>query len=638
MLVNLFNRFSSFALSINLSFFFVQSLMYSQDIASQEVNIAVVAPHDIRQEWIWALRGGGLNIVPGSLTLNESEFNDLSLIVIDSTPISSKYSNSLYDWVFSGGILIYSGSGSALQSLTNVGSTKHGVIVKDPELLGVDYDGIDPGQLNYYPRVVRSTPLLSPFIANDGIRFGRNGVGHNYRFKPRHGSEVLARSSRLSLGNDGYILIKDNPTIITHRLGKGLVIFNAFSLGDISACYSSLGLTKKIDCSGAGTAHAMMRWSVANSLWELKGIQVPFPLESPGPGHHALIITGDVHNNPAETRSYASLQMAEIFEHNKVPLSLYVEGEIGRTAPDLIMKLKATQGVELSTHGLNGKIYMSKLYKLKSLGIYNDFRSSESLLGVPSFPQRKHLTSFRSHGWLSDEGAWKAFHLSGVGLVFDHVADSVDQSNPVRITPLWYEKPFKERLFVPVFEHNVSTAWADFKLSPLQSLNIANLASAEPEPTFRMPYEIYTNYVHDVHSVIHRLSSMGGLTEAWLWHPEGVLFNNGFGQVDKLIKVFSNEGNVSMFRGEEVATWRANRERFTVKAEWDNLGSIINLHLSVPRPELLPLPKESSPSCSLVSYWVIGSGHLPGKWQTSSWNDPYGRVITRYSHPANGYE
>lgn len=618
--------------SIAYSLSLFHPMAYAKDYGSLEFKIAVLAPYDIRQEWFWALRGGGVNVAPGSLHQLKSQLEGLSLLVLDSMPLSSGDAEDIYNWVSNGGILIYSGSASALQPPSNQNDVTHDLNVAFPELFGVDFDGIDPGQINYYPHLVKSSSLLSPLIAGDGIRFGRIGIGHPFRFKERVGSEVIARSSRLSLGNDSFVLPKDNPTIISHRLGKGLVLFFGFSLGDISACYSSLGLSKKRDCSGAGSAHALMRWTIANTLWDFKGVQVPLPMESPGPGYHAVIVTGDVHNNPAETRDHASLRMAKIFENNQAPLSLYLEGEIGNTAPDLVAQLKNRRKVELSTHGLNGKIYMSKLYHLKSVGILHDFKKSEILLGVPSFLDRDHLLSFRSHGWLSDEGAWNAFHFAGVGLVFDHVADSMDQSNPVRLTPLWYEKAFQERLFIPFFEHNVSTAWADFKLSSLHSLNIASLASAEPEPTFRMSYGIYSNYVHDVHSVMHRLSSMGGLTEVWLWHPEGVLFNNGFSEVNNSIKAFINESNVTMFRGDEVATWRANRERFTVNPEWDSHGHLKSLHLSVPRPVPLSLPVESNSACSTISYWVIGDGSIPGGWTSSRWSDPYGRTITRFSH------
>jgi hypothetical protein len=125
---------------------------------------------------------------------------------------------------------------------------------------------------------------------------------------------------------------------------------------------------------------------------------------------------------------------------------------------------------------------------------------------------------------------------------------------------------------------------------------------------------------------------MGGLTEVWLWHPEGVLFNNGFSEVNNSIKAFINESNVTMFRGDEVATWRANRERFTVNPEWDSHGQLKSLHLSVPRPVPLSLPVESNSACSTISYWIIGDGSIPGGWTSSRWSDPYGRTITRFSH------
>jgi hypothetical protein len=214
MLVPLLRIIKLLLLSIAYSLSLFHPMAYAKDNGSLEFKIAVVAPYDIRQEWFWALRGGGVNVAPGFLHQLKSQLEGLSLLVLDSMPLSSGDAEDIYNWVSNGGILIYSGSASALQTPSNQNDVTHDLNVAFPELFGVDFDGIDPGQINYYPHLVKSSSLLSPLIAGDGIRFGRIGIGHTYRFKERVGSEVIARSSRLSLGNDSFLITKDNPTII----------------------------------------------------------------------------------------------------------------------------------------------------------------------------------------------------------------------------------------------------------------------------------------------------------------------------------------------------------------------------------------------------------------------------------------
>lgn len=617
--------------------FFLFLSFYNVAVLSKEdhvnaISAGVYSRPAITNEWAWALRGGGIHILSGFDRINSSFLNKIGLLVIDSKSLASGDVHHLYEWVERGGVLIYSGVESDLVVRPEFQALDNKSYAELSELLGVDYAGTDPAQVMYYPRITNSNPIISPFILGDGIKLGRIGIGHPYKYKPRFGTDVIALSRRISPGGGSFSIDKDNMTITTHNVGKGVVMFLGFSLGDIAACYSSLGLSTRLDCSGAGTAHALMRWVTANLLWEVKGWQIPLPTESPGPGRHAVIITGDVHNNSAETEAHASVTLADIFYRHSAPLTLYIEGIIGERSQDLISLLRQRDIVDISTHGYDGKIFMSSKFRLGQLGLFMDLKKSERLVGVPSYDSRKHLISFRSHGWLSDKGAWNVFHFDGIGLVFDHVADTINQSNPLRLTPLWYKRKFKESLFVPYFEHNVSTAWADFKLSPLQSLNISSLASAEPEPAVSMPYHIYTDYVIDVHSINHRLSSMGGVTEVWLWHPEGVKFNDGFMEVESTLQTFINEPDVTLLRGDELATWRANRERYSVSPNWDSTGRLTSLDLSEPRPQSLPLPRGASAMCSSVSYWTLGKG-LPIKgWKSSTWQDPYGRTITRYSH------
>jgi hypothetical protein len=100
-------------------------MAYAKDKETLEVKIAVVAPYDIRQEWFWALRGGGVYVAPGFLPQLKTQLEGLSLLVLDSMPLSSEAAKDISNWVSHGGILIYSGSASALHASSSHNHVTH---------------------------------------------------------------------------------------------------------------------------------------------------------------------------------------------------------------------------------------------------------------------------------------------------------------------------------------------------------------------------------------------------------------------------------------------------------------------------------------------------------------------------------
>lgn len=579
----------------------------------------------IADEWHWALRGGGasLDLRPadslGAIT------PDTALLILDSIPLNPTVNRSLEQWVKQGGLVIYSG-GPEISDNTEAQAW-----------LGIKYAGQDSGLKGAYPRFVKTSPLTSPLLESDALRLGAAGLGHDIRFNAQNPNEILARTARLSPGPGSVMVRKEAPSIIAHRLGSGMVLFVGFSLGRVGSCYpDQIKEMGKLDCSGASSSHALMRWLTANLLWEERKLTIPLISDAMGERPHTVIITGDVHNNPGETLKWASVRMAEITERTGTPLSLYIEGQIAQTAPDFLAKLKTFKSLEISSHGLNGRVYLGRKHFLRSLGILYDLWKAESLLDAGHFPDhRQWLASTRSHGWISDRGAWWAMRRMGIGLVFDHVADSLVNDTPWRVMPEWFRGEMNSRLYIPLFERSIATGKDDFILDSDQALDIANLASAQPEPVSNLVnYKAYTAYVNNWHKLLGRMSTMGGITEVWLWHPEGVVDNQGLSLVEKTLRQFKKEDSVSLVRGDVVATWRANRERLTVKPDRNALGELTALRVQPPVRPLLPLPTGAPDAASTIGYWVMGRAKLPG-WASYTWADPLGRPVTLLTHPAS---
>jgi hypothetical protein len=167
---------------------------------------------------------------------------------------------------------------------------------------------------------------------------------------------------------------------------------------------------------------------------------------------------------------------------------------------------------------------------------------------------------------------------------------------------------------------------------------MTSLASAQPEPVRQIiNYARYSRYVDRWHRVFGRLSSMGGLTEVWLWHPEGVAAHEALGEVQKTLEGFKEEAGVSFQRGDVLAGWRANRERMRIKASWGSKGLLAGMLLEPPLTPLWPLPEGSPKTAHTIGYWVLGEARIAG-WSSRMIKDPYDRTVTILTHSLNDQE
>ncbi len=452
-------------------------------------------------------------------------------------------------------------------------------------------------------------------------------------------AEVLARGARLSPGPGGLVYKVTTPTILSKKYGRGRVVFLTFSPALIARCYPQDERRQEYrDCTGASQAHALMRWLTVNLLWEERQLQLPLLWEAPGDRPHAVIVTGDVHLNPFEVK--AATKMGELLDELKVPLSLYVIGQIASDYPDEFNLLRQFKNLEISPHSASGDVYWTKRFKFTgSLGILYDFNKAQRLLGVPDYPSdRNWLISIRNESWQSDRGAWWAMEREGVGLVFDHIADSIQNRGLYLAPDIWFDGAEERRIFVPIFERSVSTPVDSFRLQGDSERNIASLSSAQPEPCcIPLSYFDYTLYVERWHALFDRLSIAGGLTEVWLWHPGGIALKSGFGKMVKTLQWMKSEPTVSLLRGDVVATWRFNRELQQIQVDRDAPGVISNISMLPSSGPLKPMPPGAPAAASTTSYWVLGSLNVPG-WASREWVDAMGRTVTVLVHPLRAQE
>lgn len=592
-------------------------------------------------EWMWALRGSGSKFDTIRSLKSTPGAEHAQLMIIDNAHLDDEEFDFLEKWVSSGGLAIFSAGPDSF------GSPDHPSLIHQSQrkaakaVLGVEIEGYDPGLTFYYPRIIKDSPLVSPLRENDGIRLGNFGLGNRLRFIAVDNRELIGESSRIrpSLGT---MIINSHPaTMVAHRLGQGMVFFVGFSLGDVASCYPKyLKTIKTMDCSGASSAHGLMKWISANMLWEEHNIQIPLLSESPGDRLHTLVITGDVHDRKAEREDMASVRMAEIAQRTRTPLSLYVEGNLALTAPNFIEKLKEFDNIELSPHNLNGKVFLCRDYVFGRYEILYSISRSQKLLGIPALSRdRSHYLSIRNHGWISDYGTWLTLIKLGYGLVFDYIADSQSHDTPWRINPSWLSGRIESRIIVPQFEHSITTALSDFRLSENEYLHISGISSAQAEiPSQLASFDMYADYVMKWHRLFSRLSTMGGISEIWLWHPEGVMENNGYESIEKILSIFKAEqveGMINVVRGDILATWRANRDRVNIRAYRSANGQLTTIELEESRLKLLPLPNNSPAFASTITFWVLGNASLPG-WKSRTILDPYGRPSTVLTHNIGG--
>ncbi|WP_348759135.1 hypothetical protein [Candidatus Methylocalor cossyra] len=602
----------------------------------------------LADEWAWALRGGGAEfrrLTPGELAAPPQE---LPLLVVDSIPLSEAARRGLGIWVERGGLLVYADAAAALATLGPDRRLHWGRELSAPELFGARFAGFDRGLPGTYPAVVAASALLAPLQPGDALRLGDAGVGHRVRIEATD-AEVLAQSARLSPGADRRLVLETKvPTILTRRHGAGRVVFLSFSPGAVAACYPRPAPPMAAtDCSGAGSAHALMRWLVANLLWEERHLQLPLIWEAPGDRPHAVIVTGDVHDHADTWEIRAALSMAERLAKLGLPLSLYLYGNLAQKAPAEVAALRAFPDLELGTHSVQGKLYIAQKFGFwgfgAARGILADIRQAETLLQLPHYPQgRGWLRSTRSHVWRSDGSAWEAMRRAGIGLAFDHVADRLDRDHPWQVPSEWFTGGEWRRLFVPLFEHSIATVGGQFRLPEEAQRDLALLASAQPETfNFYWPFRIYLDYVRRWHALFGRLATLGGVTEVWLWHPGGVAGRQayegrpGFDELEQLLREFRAEPSVLFLRGDVAATWRANRERYRLRVERDPAGRVRALDLAPPTAPPYPLPPGAPAAAATLSYWVIGPLQVPG-WSARQWTDPSGRTITVLTRPLPG--
>lgn len=595
----------------------------------------------LTQEWAWALRGGGAEIREMDQQSLVSPPTDLDLLIIDSVPLNVTVSQSISRWVHEGGILIYAGAQSATQELRADGQYLQKPDVVASELFGARVSAVDWGQRGNYPYVVQSSPILSPLLAGDGLKLGVDGVDQRLRLEATT-AKVLATSARLSPGPGSWLIRSDTPTIFLNDHGKGKVLFLSFSPGQIGACYPLFRKNQvPRDCSGAANAHALMRWVVPNLLWEVRGLQLPLLFEAPGAKPHAVIISGDVHDKPGDqTQVKMAVEMADLFERLKIPLSYYIVGSAAENSPADIERLKRHGDLEISSHTSAFKtFYVSDKHPgLGPLGILSDLRKANDLLGLSKYPEdRQWRISFRSHGWSSDESAWRSFKQEGIGLVFDDVADRLPVGSTYQLPMAWFDGGEQERLRVPLFEKSIVTGQNPFPAGSFVipqgwRKDIASLASAQPEPCCsKLPYRDYSAYVERWNRVWNRLASVGGLTEVWLWHPGGVGGRGAYSEVEGSLLEMKNSPDIGFMRGDVVASWRANRERHSIRVRRTASGKIDDISLKT-NESPVALPPGSPEGASTIGYWVIGDFKVAG-WTSRSWSDPYGRKITLLTRP-----
>ena len=587
---------------------------------------------DSVDEYIWALRGGGVEVIK----LRQSDLNNIregiELIIVDDVALTRQAQRSIIEWVRAGGLLIVAGADAALQTRT---SPTHLQIESDfvlGQILGARFGGWDPGLKGSYPYIIKHSSLISPLLPGNGLRLGQAGVDTDIIIESA-GATVLAQSARLNpeVIPEGITAIP-HPTILTHRAGLGSTVFLAMSLARVASCYST-STGDPTDCSAASTARALMRWLTANLLWEKKGVQLPLYWEIPFEQPHGMLITGDVHNNDTSIRS--ARWVAQTMEAAGLPLSLYIVGRVGESFPNHLQAIRKMRNIDIEAHSADETVYASRKNNKKNRGprgtqeVLADIRKARQLLGlsIKEFPDGWR-TSIRSHGWQTDEDAWFAYHKAGVGLVLDQVSDCAINKNFFTPPLIWFRLPVANRLFIPLAERSIATAADDFILAHELRGNIFTIPTAQAEPccNHKVTWEDYQEYVKNWHKIFHQFASMGGLAEAWLFHPDPIVLKGGLKSIVDYLSALQADPSIKFLQGHAFATWLSNRERISVKPILDDSGNLLELQLNTEN-DLLPLPPASPPNYRRIYYWVLGVASVPG-WDAMSWKDPYGRTVT----------
>ncbi|RFF29875.1 hypothetical protein [Wenzhouxiangella sediminis] len=576
---------------------------------------------EARSQWDWAIRGSSLGFSALGESASRLDAPRMPLIVLEDACLPDEAFERLEAWVESGGLLIING----LQC--RGGPATEQSLQRRARLVGLSLAADDPGLLGVYPRVSSNTPLLVPFDAGDGIRFGRTGIARTTRLQAGSAT-VLARGYRIEPGPGDWVRRSDAVTIASRRLGEGRIVFLNFSLAEIAACHpGSEG--EPTDCSGAGTARALMRYLLANLFWEERGVQIPLRWETPGNRPLGVVLTGDVHPSDDAYQVRSARLMAERIAGPESPLTYFVVGDVARLSSEHFEALRGMPGVVLGTHSAQGRKYIARdLSGAES--VHEDIRASESLLGVPSRDEgRRWRVGVRSHGWASDHPAWRAMERAGVSVVFDHNADAVLPEVEASAPREWFRSDVSRRLFVPTLERSVHTEADDFVGRGDLEESIFSLGSPEPDPccNWAVTFDAYTEYVADWHEQFLKLGAMGGATAVWLWHPSTPVWKGGLDGLERFVDELAADDRTSLFSAHELATWAYNRERVHAIPKWTASGRLNGLSVQVDAEALAPLPPSASEAAGTVSYWVLGQAEPEG-WHARQTRDSLGRVVT----------
>lgn len=603
-------------------------LMLAQ--AANALELGIFADPDsgieAKAQWDWAIRGASLQFAAPDIRSARLDAGSMPLVVLEDACLSGEAFESLESWIEAGGLLVVNGLDCGAQD----GAAK--VRRQRARLAGLSVVGSDPGLPGVYPRVTANTPILAPFAVGDGIRLGQPGIARTARVEA-DSADVLARGYRIEPGPGDWVRPGDAVTISSRSLGRGRVVFLNFSLAEVTACYpDSRG--EPTDCSGTGTARGLMRFLVANLLWEERGQQIPLRRETPGSQALGVVLTGDVHGGEEAYQVRSARLMAERIASAEAPLTYFIVGEVSQQSPEHFAAVNRSPGVVLGAHSAQGRKYQAG-DPSGAEAVYEDIREAESLLAIPSYDKdRRWRAGIRSHGWASDQPAWAAMDRAGISVVLDHNADSVLPEVNVSAPVEWFEAEVRQRLFVPMLERSVHTEADDFVVSEELEGQIFSLGSPEPDPccNWSVTFDTYTDYVASWHQQFLKLGAFGGATAVWLWHPSTPVWKGGLDGVERFVDSLVANRRTKLFSAHEFATWAYNRERVRVIPQWDSSGRLDALSARFDPKALAPLPPGARAASGTVGYWVIGPADVEG-WRARQAQDPFGRTLTILTRP-----
>lgn len=394
-----------------------------------------------------------------------------------------------------------------------------------------------------------------------------------------------------------------------------------------------------------------MRLVLANLLWHHHGIQIPVPRQSPGTAATTVVITGDVHADPAGLQSLAAVEMARVAESHSIPVTYFVVGEVAQVSPEAYRALAARPNVAIGTHSAHGQQYRlgtSSIPGRRRGGVHGaddvceDVRLAEAMLGLPHWPDpRQWVSAIRTEAWGSNESeseAWTGMRCAGIGLVLDHSGDAITSHPAITPPAVWFDRPATERLTIPAFTTAVHTANDDFRAEAMGLEGIYSLASPQPDPCCNraVSFSHYADYVLDWHDQFKRLGAVLGIPQAWLWHPATPATQRAFPEVNRIFEAMLTGGDVMFSTVDALAAWNFNRRQLQLRAAIAPDGRLQALTQDSPLGPLGALPDGSPRAIGEVSYWVHGEVELDG-WARHVRQTPSG-PITILSAGIEGFE